>query len=90
MVERVGSCLYRVIGHMDNGLAVVEVVLLGSGSTPGVNSGSTPGANAGSTPGVNAGSTPGVDAEAVLLLLEGFVFHYWCTRCRDQDRGVTG
>ena len=82
MVERVGSCLYRVIGHMDNGLAVVEVVLLGSGSTPGVNSGSTPG--------VNTGSTPGVDAEAVLLLLEGFVFHYWCSRCRDQDRGVTG
>ena len=82
MVERVGSCLYRVIGHMDNGLAVVEVVLLGSGSTPGVNSGSTPG--------VNTGSTLGVDAEAVLLLLEGFVFHYWCSRCRDQDRGVTG
>ena len=81
MVERMGSYLYRVIGHMDNGLAVVEVVLLGSGSATVANAGSIA---------VNTNSTLGVNVEAVLLLLEGFVFHYWCDRCRDQDRGLKG
>ena len=62
MVERLGDTLYRVIGHMADDSAVVEVVLLRSESTLGV------------------------ETEAVLLLMEEFVFHYWCEKCRNKGR----
>ena len=66
MVERLGNTLYRVVGHMADGSAVVEVVLL------------------------HSESALGVETEAVLLLMEEFVFHYWCDKCRNQGRNTEG